>query len=65
MSIYVMARKAKMNKKRKEYIAVNPFYLNMTNTGRNFTKCNENTEKIAYFTVVRKLLTPVCRQFIW
>ena len=42
MSIYVMARKAKMKKKEREYNAVNPFYLNMTHTGRLITPCNEN-----------------------
>ncbi|RZD40115.1 MAG: hypothetical protein CXT73_06820 [Methanobacteriota archaeon] len=38
-----MAKKAKMNKKRKELNAVHPFYLNMTHTGRLITACNTNS----------------------
>ena len=37
-----MAKKAKMKKKEREYNAINPFYLNMTHTGRLITPCNQN-----------------------
>ena len=35
-----MAKKAKMNKKRKEMNHRSPFFLNMTHTGRLITFCN-------------------------
>lgn len=59
-----MARKAKMNKKRKEYNAVNPFYLNMTNTGRNFTKCNENTPAPAPQSCYGQYLKKRVREYV-
>ncbi len=38
-----MAKKQKMKKKAREMNAINPFYLNMTHTGRLITPCNQNT----------------------
>ena len=38
-----MAKKQKMRKKAREMNAINPFYLNMTHTGRLITPCNQNT----------------------
>ncbi len=43
MSIYLMAKKAKMKKKEREMNAKNPYYLNMTHTGRLISPCNENS----------------------
>jgi len=64
MSIYVMARKAKMKKKTSERNAINPFYLNMTNTGRNFSKCNDNSPTPAPQSCYGQYLKKRVREYV-
>ena len=59
-----MAKKAKMNKKRREFNAVIPFYLNMTHTGRNFSSCNENTPTPAPQTCYGQYLKKRVREYV-
>jgi len=59
-----MAKKAQMKKKRQEYNAVNPFYLNMTHTGRLITPCNENSPTPAPQTCYGQYLKKRVREYV-
>lgn len=63
-SLYLMAKKAKMNKKRKEMNHVNPFYLNMTHTGRLITKCNSNSPTPSTQSCYGQYMKKKVREFV-
>ena len=59
-----MAKKAKMNKKRKEMNHVHPFYLNMTHTGRLITKCNSNSPTPSTQSCYGQYMKKKVREFV-
>ena len=63
MSLYLLAKKVKMNKKRKEANHVSPFYLNMTHTGRLISTCNSNVPTPAPQSCYGQYMKKKVRQF--
>ena len=64
MSLYLLAKKVKMNKKRKEVNHVSPFYLNMTHTGRLVSQCNTNSPTPAPQSCYGQYMKKKVRQFV-
>ena len=64
MSLYLMAKKVKMNKKRREVNHVSPFYLNMTHTGRLISKCNNNPPTPSIQSCYGQYMKKKVREFV-
>jgi hypothetical protein len=63
-SLYLMAKKAKMNKKRKEMNHRSPFFLNMTHTGRLITFCNSNSPTPSKQSCYGQYMKKKVREFV-
>lgn len=64
MSLYLMAKKVKANKRRKELNHISPFYLNTTHTGRLISKCNTNRPTSAPQSCYGQYMKKKVRQFV-